>query len=98
MADIRAVIESELGRPIDEVFSSIDRQPLAAASIAQVHACVLPDGRDAAALARQCLREGIVLAPGNAFSQSQRAADYLRFNVSQCQDPRIWQVLARALR
>jgi DNA-binding transcriptional MocR family regulator len=58
--------------------------------------CQLPDGRDAAALARQCLREGIVLAPGNAFSQSQRAADYLRFNVSQCQDPRIWQVLARA--
>jgi len=39
-----------------------------------------------------------VLAPGNAFSQSQRAADYVRFNVSQCQDPRIWQVLARALR
>lgn len=60
--------------------------------------CQLPDGRDAAALARQCLREGIVLAPGNAFSQSQRAADYVRFNVSQCQDPRIWQVLARALR
>lgn len=60
--------------------------------------CQLPDGRDAAALARQCLREGIVLAPGNAFSQSQRAADFVRFNVSQCQDPRIWQVLARALR
>ena len=35
--------------------------------------CQLPDGRDSAALARQCLREGIVLAPGNAFSQSQRA-------------------------
>jgi len=60
--------------------------------------CQLPDGRDAAALARQCLREGVVLAPGNAFSQSQRVADYVRFNVSQCQDLRIWQVLARALR
>lgn len=59
--------------------------------------CQLPDGRDAAALARHCLREGVVLAPGNAFSQSQRVADYVRFNVSQCQDPRIWRVLAQAL-
>ena len=58
----------------------------------------MPDGRDAATLARHCLREGVVVAPGNAFSQSQRAADYVRFNVSQCQDPRIWQVLADALR
>lgn len=59
--------------------------------------CQLPDGRDASAVARQCLREGMVLAPGNAFSQSQRAADYVRFNVSQCQDPKIWQVLGKAL-
>jgi ubiquinone biosynthesis protein len=43
-SDIRAVIESELGRPIDEVFSSIDRRPLAAASIAQVHAATLVTG------------------------------------------------------
>ncbi|MNI86914.1 hypothetical protein D3C73_1440540 [compost metagenome] len=48
-------------------------------------------------MARQCLREGVVVAPGNAFSQSQRAADYVRFNVSQCQDPKIWQVLGKAL-
>jgi len=48
-------------------------------------------------VARQCLREGVVVAPGNAFSQSQRAADYVRFNVSQCQDPKIWQVLGKAL-
>jgi len=60
--------------------------------------CQLPDDRGAAARARHCLREGNVLAPGNAFSQSQRAADHLRFNVSQCQDPWIWQVLAQALR
>lgn len=60
--------------------------------------CRLPEGRDAATLARACLAEGVVLAPGNAFSQSQSAGDYLRFNVAQCTDDRIFEVLARALK
>ncbi len=40
-------ITEELGRPPEEIFRSFDDTPLSAASIAQVHACVLPDGRDA---------------------------------------------------
>ena len=36
-AEAEAAITAELGRPIDEVFASIDPQPLAAASVAQVH-------------------------------------------------------------
>ncbi len=44
--DVRAVLEAELGRPVDEVFAAIDADPLAAASIAQVHAGRLPDGPD----------------------------------------------------
>ncbi|RMX07957.1 PLP-dependent aminotransferase family protein [Corticibacter populi] len=59
--------------------------------------CRLPDGVDAAALARTCLQEGVVLAPGNAFSQSLSASGYLRFNVSQSLDGRLFEVLARAL-
>jgi ubiquinone biosynthesis protein len=42
----RAAIERELGRPIAQVFAEFDEVPLAAASIAQVHAARLPDGKD----------------------------------------------------
>ncbi len=37
-------IETETGRPLDELFSSFEKEPLAAASIGQVHRAVLPDG------------------------------------------------------
>ncbi len=37
VADARARIEAELGRPVDDVFSDLDDAPLAAASVAQVH-------------------------------------------------------------
>ena len=59
--------------------------------------CELPEGLDAAALARQALTENIVLAPGNVFSPAQTAGSFLRFNVSQCADPRIFEVLRRSL-
>jgi len=41
----RATLETELGRAITEVFSEFDDQPLAAASIGQVHAARLPNGQ-----------------------------------------------------
>jgi DNA-binding transcriptional MocR family regulator len=59
--------------------------------------CSLPDGADAADVARQALAENIVLAPGNAFSLSQTAGGFLRFNVAQSLDPRIFTVLRRIL-
>jgi ubiquinone biosynthesis protein len=40
-----ATIEKSLGRKVDECFASFSREPLAAASIAQVHAAKLADGR-----------------------------------------------------
>jgi ubiquinone biosynthesis protein len=39
--DARATIESELGRPIDELFSRFEDRPVSAASIAQVHLAVV---------------------------------------------------------
>ncbi|MBE7497424.1 MAG: AarF/ABC1/UbiB kinase family protein [Verrucomicrobiaceae bacterium] len=41
----RATIESELGRPVAALFAAFEDEPLAAASVAQVHAAVLPSGR-----------------------------------------------------
>lgn len=46
-ADARSIIEADLGKPISELFRSFEDEPLSAASIAQVHACVLHDGRPA---------------------------------------------------
>jgi len=43
---IRALIELELGAPIQELFAFIDHNVLAAASLAQVHAAVLPRGEE----------------------------------------------------
>ncbi|MGK8558100.1 ABC1 kinase family protein [Nocardia gipuzkoensis] len=46
-AAARRIVEQDLGRPIDEIFAEFDDVPLSAASVAQVHACVLADGREA---------------------------------------------------
>ncbi|WP_294949564.1 ubiquinone biosynthesis regulatory protein kinase UbiB [Sulfurivirga sp.] len=42
----RAIIEAELGQPLDEAFARFDLEPMASASIAQVHAATLPSGMD----------------------------------------------------
>jgi predicted unusual protein kinase regulating ubiquinone biosynthesis (AarF/ABC1/UbiB family) len=43
----RRIVCEDLGRPVGQIFRSFDDTPLSAASIAQVHACVLLDGRNA---------------------------------------------------
>lgn len=58
--------------------------------------CRLPDEIDAADVARTAVAENVVLAPGNVFSVSQSATSFMRFNVSQTQDERIFDVLRRS--
>jgi ubiquinone biosynthesis protein len=46
--EIRQRIIDELGSAPEEIFSEFDKEPLAAASLGQVHRAVLKDGREAA--------------------------------------------------
>jgi ubiquinone biosynthesis protein len=47
-AQSRALVEKAFGRPIDAVFARFDAEPVASASIAQVHFAELKDGREVA--------------------------------------------------
>lgn len=57
----------------------------------------LPEGMDSGLIARHALERGVVFAPGNVFSPSKSAANYLRFNVAQSAEPRIYEVLHDAM-
>ena len=56
-AQSRALVEKAFGRPIEAVFASFDAEPVASASIAQVHFATLKDGR---AVAVKVLRPGML--------------------------------------
>jgi ubiquinone biosynthesis protein len=45
-AQARAIVEAAYGRPVTEVFAAFEEQPLASASIAQVHAARLRSGQE----------------------------------------------------
>ncbi len=49
---IRVVVEEDFGKPLDAVFSEFETEPVAAASLAQVHRARLLDGREVAVKVR----------------------------------------------
>jgi ubiquinone biosynthesis protein len=53
---VRRILEEDLGKPIGELFAELDEQPVAAASVAQVHRGRLPDGTEVAV---KVLRPGV---------------------------------------
>ncbi|WAX96572.1 PLP-dependent aminotransferase family protein [Aminobacter sp. NyZ550] len=59
--------------------------------------CRVPGPRSSAQVARAALVDGVVLAPGNAFSPAQTAGDLMRFNVSQIGNSRVFETIQRSL-
>ncbi len=59
--------------------------------------CELPEGLDSSVIARRLLAQDVVLAPGNVYSLSQTAGRFLRFNVAQSGDPRLFSALGAAM-
>ncbi len=57
----------------------------------------LPDGIGAGDVARHALSRKVMFAPGPAFSASDDARGFLRFNVARCGDPRVYEVLDEAI-
>lgn len=96
MDNIRARLAGAMGSTLERL-AALGIAPWIVPQAGMFLWCRLPGAVDAATVARACLREGIVLAPGNAFSRSQSAGGFLRFNVAQSADERIYEALARTL-
>ena len=71
-ADVKAQVESELGKPVDELFASFDEKPLGSASIAQVHRAELPTGE---VVAVKVQRPGIVETVTNDLAIMERLVE-----------------------
>jgi ubiquinone biosynthesis protein len=77
---IRARIESELGRPLETAFSEFNPTPIAAASLAQVHAARTVDGRHCAVKVQYPGIEAIVDADLRNLSFTLRLLAWLEPN------------------
>ena len=92
---VRARIEEELGAPVETLFSSVDAEPIAAASLAQVHAATLEDGTRVVVKVQVPGVEQSVHADLEAFALLSRV---LESTLPQMDLPTIVTELARAVR
>lgn len=83
--EIKQVLESELGKPMDEVFAHFEPTPLASASIGQVHRAVLRTGAEVVVKVQH---PGIEAAMQTDFQILVRLA---RFTERVFAKSRIWQ-------
>ena len=69
-----AIVERAFGRPLSDVFATFDAEPVASASIAQVHFAVLRDGREVAV---KVLRPGMLRAIEGDLALLHRVAGWV---------------------
>jgi predicted unusual protein kinase regulating ubiquinone biosynthesis (AarF/ABC1/UbiB family) len=72
----RSVLEADLGRPAEAVFADFTAEPMAAASIGQVHRAVMPDGRRVAVKIQY---PGVAEAIRDDLSNTELLATVFRF-------------------
>jgi ubiquinone biosynthesis protein len=71
-----AEVERSLGMPLERAFARFEREPVASASVAQVHLAVLPDGTEVAV---KVLRPGVERAIAKDVLLLQTAADLVHW-------------------
>ena len=72
--EVEATLVRAYGRPLDQVFLSFERIPVASASVAQVHFAVLHDGREVAV---KIVRPGIAAVIGKDVELLQVVAGFI---------------------
>jgi predicted unusual protein kinase regulating ubiquinone biosynthesis (AarF/ABC1/UbiB family) len=96
-AEIRSVVEEDLGAPIDRLFAAWEDEPFASASIGQVHAARLADGRDVVVkvqhpgidraiesdLKNASMLEGAVRVVGPSALQTKAVFDVIRARIRE---------------
>jgi predicted unusual protein kinase regulating ubiquinone biosynthesis (AarF/ABC1/UbiB family) len=74
-ADVERIVQNELGARISKAFSYFDSEPLAAASLGQVHRATLRDGRDVVVKVQ---RPGIREKIAEDFEAVEEIVDFLK--------------------
>jgi len=72
---VRGVIEAELGQPLSQLFAGFEQAPLSSASLGQVHAAVLPDGREVTVKVLRPGVEQVVQADLQVFADAAAVVD-----------------------
>lgn len=72
----REIVEADLGQPLCRLFAEFTDEPMAAASIGQVHRAVLPDGRHVAVKVQY---PGVAAAIRNDLANSELLVTFSRF-------------------
>src|SRR5205085_500249 len=89
-AEAEQIVEQEIGARISKAFSRFDPEPLAAASLGQVHAAALRDGREVVVKVQ---RPGIVSQIAEDFQVLEQIADFLQSHTEVGRKHRFVEVL-----
>lgn len=89
---VRALLERELGAPVDRLFAAFADEPFASASIGQVHEAWLADGRRVAVKVQH---PGIDKAVEADLANGRSLADFAGMFVPNLDTPRLYEELAR---